>query len=285
VTTRADAPVETGPEPPRLRELQAFLAVALRREAPIPEDPAVAASASTHVSGNDRLTPSEQADLYREQFWLRHVASLAEDYPGLRALIGEEAFDALAHAYLSAHPPRTPSLRDLGAQLRAFAATWSGLEERRDAALEMLGYEQCFIDLFDGADAPPLDAKKLQSIGEDAWERARIALHPLLARMRLAWPVHMFRLSALSGDAPPPFPEPRAVCLVLYRRDNIIQYDELEPPAFALLDALGRGVPLGAACEQVAATLAPEDAEAFSAKVGAWFQDWTSKGWIVDVTV
>jgi hypothetical protein len=273
--------------PVDLVELQRFLAGALRREAPIPEDPALAEATRAHVAGNDRLTPAEQADLYRQQFWLRHLDCLREDYPGLRALVGDDVFEALARAYLVAHPPRTPSLRDLGADLVPFAEHWSGLASISpgSAALEMLAYEQRFIDLFDGAEPAPLDAQKLSALGEDAWERARIVLHPLLARLRLAYPVHLYRLASIDAETPPPFPEPRDVALVLYRSGRVIQYDEVHPLALALLDELAAGQPLGAACERVSAKLESTEQETFAASIGAWFQDWTAKGWIVDVVV
>jgi len=277
------------PPPLDLVTLQRFLAAALRREEPIAADPALAEATRAHVAGNDRLTPAEQADLYREQFWLRHVESLTEDYPGLRALLGGEVFDALLRAYLGAHPPRVPSLRDLGADFLPFAERWAGFpSERRSIALEMIRYEQAFIDLFDGPEPPPLDPEKIQGLPADAWERARIVLHPLLARMRLEHPLHLYRLAAASaGDAeePPPFPAAAPVSLVLYRRENVVRYDEVEPEALALLDALAAGEPLVAACDRVAATLDPAGADRLGGKVGPWFQRWTANRWIVDVVL
>jgi hypothetical protein len=284
-----------GPErapPVALAGLQRFLAAALRGETPIPEDAALAEAAREHVAGNDRLAPAEQADIYRGQFWMRHFDALAEDYPGLRALVGEAVFEAFVHAYLVAHPPCTPSLRDLGADIVSFSERWDGFPpEGRGAALEMLRYEQCFIDLFDCAEPPPLDAAKLQALPEEAWASARIVLHPFLGRLRLEHPMHLYRLAAVAaaaagGDSHPPPPPARSpVSLVLYRRDLTIQYDEVEPEALALLDALAAGEPLAAACDRVAATLAPAAAEALGAKVGPWFQAWTAKRWIVDVAV
>ena len=62
---RADSTAAPAP-PAELAELQAFLAVALRGETPIPDDPALAATTRVHVAGNDRVSPEEQADIYRE---------------------------------------------------------------------------------------------------------------------------------------------------------------------------------------------------------------------------
>ncbi len=150
----------------------------------------------------------------------------------------------------------------------------------------MLRYEHAFIDLFDGAEPSPLDPRKLQSLPEDAWDRARIVLSPLMVRMRLSYPTHLYRIAAAEAGPeaePPPFPERGPLCLVLHRRDLVIRYDEVEPEALALLDALAGGESLVAACDRVAAGLDPEAAEALGAKVGPWFQQWTERRWIVDV--
>jgi hypothetical protein len=272
--------------PPELVELQGFLAGALRREEDIEADAAVAAAARVHVAGNDRVPPEEQVDIYRRQFWLRHHEALEQDYPGLRRLVGEEAFDALVHAYLTAHPPRTPSLRELGADIVAFAEGWGGFPEGlRAPAIELLRYEHAFIDLFDGAALPALDAGKIASLPEDAWERARVVIHPHLARFRFEHAVHRYRLAALSDEGDPPAPARQPVCLVLYRRDLEICFDEVDPAALALLDALAAGDPLVPACDRVAAALDPAQAEAMSSQVGAWFQRWAALGWIIDVTL
>lgn len=88
-----------------------------------------------------------------------------------------------------------------------------------------------------------------------------------------------------SAAAPPPLPDPRPVCLALYRQSRTIQYEELEPAAFSLLEALAAGGALGAACDRVAAGLDEAAAEAFGDKMGAWFQRWTALGSIVDVAL
>lgn len=272
--------------PPELVALQDFLANAFRREAPIADDAAVAATARVHVAGNDRLSPVQQADIYREQFWLRHFEALADDYPGLARLIGADAFDAFVTAYLNACPPRHPSLRDLGDRIVGFAESWAGFPAgRREAALDMVRYENAMIDVFDGPEPPALDARKLASMPEDAWDRARVVLSPLLVRMRLAHAVHTWRVAARAAgeeDELPP-PEAKAVHVALFRRDFVVSYEELDPAAFALLEALAAGEPLPRACERAACDLDEAAAAELGVKVGAWFQQWAAWRWIVDV--
>jgi hypothetical protein len=59
-------------------------------------------------------------------------------------------------------------------------------------------------------------------------------------------------------------------------------HERLDVGAFALLKALIRGVPLVAACQQAQADL-PEEAARIAENIGAWFQGWTARGFIVGV--
>jgi putative DNA-binding protein/uncharacterized protein len=276
----------TAPREP-LDRVMAFLEPAFRRVDALHGDATIEGEVAAHVTGNSRLTPAEQVDIYRRQYWLRHIDALADDYPGVAYLLGEEGFDAFLRAYLLAHPPRHKSLRDLGCDIVAFGQGYAFPDDVRAVTLEMLAYEHAFIDLFDGAEPPPLDPEKITSMPEDAWERVRLTIHPLLVRSRVRFPVHRLRLEAKSSDVEPRTSAPveAPANLVLFRDDNLIRFEELDGPAFALLDALARGEALGPACEQVAATLEPEAAEQLGAQVGAWFQAWTARRWIVDVVV
>ncbi len=276
------APPDAAP-PAGLASLMGELTRMFTADAPLPGDAELAGRCREHVAGNERLTPAEQADIYRRQFWLRHHDALREDYPALAHVLGEDGFDAFSRAYLAAHPPASFSLRDLGRHVASFAAAHEGFPPAlAELAREVARYEHALVDLFDGASPPPLDPAKVTGMPEEGWSTARIVLHPLLALMQLRYPAHVLRSELRQGRSPA-LPAPRAVRLAVFRSaaDLTIRYEELEPPAFALLEALGRGVPLVAACEAVAAGEAA--GVPLGARVGAWFQQWTSWGLIADV--
>jgi len=273
--------------PPELQGTMTLLDEAFRRPEPIPADPTFASRCAEVVSGNARLSPAAQADIYRRQFWLRHIGSLRDDYPALAHLLGEAAFETFCRAYLVAHPPHERLLRDLGAHILDFAQRYPFPEAARAAALELLRYEHAFIDLFDDADPPVLDPARLSQLPEDAWERARIVQNPLLCLMRFVYPVHRFRRAVRAGEASPRelAPSERATPLALFRKGDTIHYEELDPLAFTLLEALAQGEPLVPACERVAEPLSPEARTALEEQVGTWFQQWTAWGWIVDIAL
>jgi len=249
--------------------------------------------ADEHLGGNERLSPVEQLEIYREQFFLRHTESLVEDFPGLGGILGQAAWDELVWAYLAEVPPTSHDLSELGAGLPAFIAARPGLEHR-ELLVDMATLEYSHVAVFGAPDRPKLDPQKLASVPEDAWERARLLTDPGLRVHRSRYPVIALRrrlVAARDGDAtapsePVPLPaaEPEPRHFAVHRRERLIYHDELERGAFALLQAVMDGAPLGAACE-TAATRAETSVEALGAQLGRWFQEWAARGYVIDVIV
>jgi hypothetical protein len=272
--------------PAELGALQDFVARAVRELEPLGEHAEIARATPSLVAGNARLSPVQQLDIYREQFWLRHVAVMEEDFVSLHALLGHDAFHELARDYLTAHPPRSFTLRDLGDQLATFLATSPKYAE--DAMLaDLARLEWCFVEAFDAPEAPPLDVSRIAAAREDDWPGATLVLHPSVQRVVLAHPAHEYRAAARryhsDGGDPPARPAPARTYVVVYRGPEVLHYIDLEPPAFALLDALSCGIPLEKACERAAAEAGIDDASALEGQVGAWFQQWTGLGWVSEV--
>lgn len=269
---------------PDLVATQTFLVSAVQRQTPTPSDPEMVEASPKFVTGNSRLSAAQQVDIYREQFFLRHESTLREDYPGIQGILGKEATQVFFRRYLEAYPPTTPSLRDVGAKVPTFAATYDAFPpERRDLAIEMARYELELVDVFDGPDLPPLDPARLAAMSENDWNTARIVLHPLVVRLSLSYPVHRLRVLIKNGEAVTLPDAPAPVDIILFRQDFIPRYEELSAEAYALIGALGEGLPLVPALERVAGAL-PEERQAYVvSKIGAWFQTWTAWGLIVDI--
>jgi hypothetical protein len=272
-----------------LDALQAFMARAIQRPAPLTEDLGdMGPMTAEAVAGNERLSPVEQLDIYREQFWLRHVGSLREDFPSLVHVLGDDRFAALSRAYLERHPPVSFTLRDLGAQLGEFVATtapWAS-----DLLLvDIVRLEWAFIEAFDAADCPRLDVSVLATAAEDDWSRARVVFQPALRRLSLKYPVHDLRGRVRAGEDAER-PDAKDVCVVIYRAGvghegstadpGTLQYVEVDPVAFQLVATLAGGTPLARACEEVAVANGVALAADLEARVGVWFQQWAAFGWI-----
>jgi hypothetical protein len=259
-----------------LSEIQEFMGVAIRQPRPLAGIADIARDTPAIVAGNERLSPVEQLDIYREQFWLRHVGALEEDYRTLAHVLGEDGFRALCEAYLAACPPDSFTLRDLGARLPSFVER---TQPWADDALvvDLSRYEWAFVEAFDAADAPPLDAQAIAAASEDDWARAKIELAPSLQRVCARHPVDLLRAAVQKGEDAPR-PAEKDVCLVVWRGPDAMKYIDVEPGAYALLARLAVGEPLASACENVA-----QQEPSVGDKVGAWFQEWSKMGWIARV--
>ena len=70
--------------------------------------------AAEFIKPNDRLSSFERLEIYNRQYWFRVLDCLWDDYPGLRAIVGEQKFMKLITAYLARYPSDSYTLRDLG---------------------------------------------------------------------------------------------------------------------------------------------------------------------------
>lgn len=261
-----------------LRDLQKMFAEALVVPESIAKEPAWSARGERELTGSARLSPIEQLDVYREQFWLRHVHCIEEDFPVLHGLVGKDAFETIVADYLAAHPPKHFQLRHLGNRLSDFLAT------RADALLaDVARVEWAYVDAFDAADAPPLDPDAVAAISEDEWPAARLDLHPSLQLLRLAHPAHRMRAAWWADKERRPIErvERAPAQVVVYRKQFLLYAEEMEAPAFDLLERLARDEPLGAAGDAVAESSGAD----VEAHIGEWFTRWAGLGSISRVRV
>ncbi len=267
-----------------LANLQRYVAGAIRRASSLRIDARIAAEVDGMVAAGPRgMTPAERLDVYREQFWLRHLASLAEDFPTLSwALGGPAAFDELAISYLTALPPTTWDLQRLGEGVTDHVATarpWRDDPLLADAART----DWAYMHAFDAPDAAPIDVHLLAAIPEDAWPFARIGFHPSLRHLALQYPATALRRAVTVGETPVR-PPPAPTFVAVWRDASCCVRDaELDPAAFHLLAALATGHALGEACESLARATDQEDASALGGKVTGWFQEWTARGWVATI--
>ena len=148
----------------------------------------------------------------------------------------------------------------------------------------MTRVEWAYIEVFDAADAAPLDPAKLALIPERAWERARLVLNPALRLLRVRYPVAALRRDVRLKRASE-IPEPSAQNLVVYRGlDRDLHHEVVGDAQFALLEALHAGVALIPAAA-LAVDQAPHEAELLERDLSAWFADWAARAWIVRVEI
>src|SRR5579871_177108 len=128
------------------------------------------------IKPNDRLTSFERLEIYNKQYWFRVLSSLQEDFPGLRAVLGERRFEEMCKAYATDCPSRSFTLRNLGSQMVSWLAKhpkWARAKQR--LAVDIARLEWADIEAFDGKAEPAL---KAEEIGANADGDFRLFLQP-----------------------------------------------------------------------------------------------------------
>jgi hypothetical protein len=263
-----------------LSELQRGMAQALRHPRSLVKDPNLSEFARQHISGNDRLSPVEQLEIYREQFWLRHTSSLVEDFPGLCGILGQADWEKLAEQYLSEVTPDSYTLRDLGQRLPDVIERASWLPHQA-VCLDMARLELAYIEVFDAPDTLPLAPERLAALPEETFADARLVIAPSVRLLAVRYPVaDLRRKLRLENEEVVPIPEESPQQLVVYRRERRLWDMPLTQVGFAFLEGLASGATLGAAAERAVGSPAAEQELAES--IGGWLQEWTAKGLISD---
>jgi hypothetical protein len=265
-----------------LSRVQQQMATFLRQRRALEKSHEATAFAELEIGGNARLSPVEQLEIYREQFWMRHTAALLEDFPGLSGVIGQASWERLVEEYFAAVAPTSYTLRDLGKELPAFIAGVDFLEQR-ELCEDMARLEWAYVEAFDAPDVAGLDVERLGAVPDSAWETARLVLGPSLSLLRLRYPVAALRARLVKrAEQEIVVPAPAATHLAVCRQGLRVRTHELGEPAFVLLEQLAAGQPLVPAVESAARILSLS-AEALAPELGAWFAAWAEQGIVIDV--
>ena len=245
------------------------------------------------IKPNDRLTSFERLEIYNRQYWFRLLSSMAEDFTGLRAIIGEKKFEKLAIAYLLDCPSKSFTLRDLGSRLESWLKEHLVYVPKVEhLAVDMVRLEWAEIEAFDREEKPRMTAEDIAKLGDDP----RLQFQPYLQFLAFSYPVNDLLLHIRSQSEEVDIvsnavaekvkhsrigkiklPKPKNLYLAVHRVDFDVYFKELEPEAFAILCAIQKGETLSEAV--AAASWGDRPFEEIAAQVQEWFRDWASFGW------
>jgi uncharacterized protein len=238
VAARADSAAPA----PAMAESQAAFGAALF-------DAARAPALLGQVKGN---AAAQRVDIYRGNLSAHWHRSLAEAYPVIRQLVGEEFFEGLARVYGKQWPSQDPDLNLFGAHFGQFLA---GFEHAAAFPYlpDMAQLEWALHRAYYAQDAAVLQAAELALLSPEHIEAARWTLHPAASLHRSQWSVAQLWLAHQSEAAR--FPDDlqqESYALVVRPRwqPSVLA---VSAAGFAALSALAAGQTLGEALDCAAA--------------------------------
>ena len=244
------------------------------------------------IKPNDRLTSFERLEIYNRQYWFRILSALSEDFPGLRAIIGESRFDKMAVEYLYDCPSRSFTLRNLGSRLESWLREHpEHIAGHEQIALDMVRLEWAEIEAFDEAAHRRLSESDIATLGDDP----KLRLQPHIRLLELQYPVddllvrvrrEMEESDIVSNAVSErrhsrsrrrSLPDPKLIFLAVHRVDNSVYFKRIDKEAFTILAALREGKSLSTAVDEV--DWSGRNPDQAMAEVQKWFAYWSAQGW------
>lgn len=126
--------------------------------------------------------------VYRNNIVVSLVQALAEGFPVVHRLVGDEFFRAMVGIYVRAHPPRSPVLAEYGDGFADWLATFEPSATLPYLA-DLARLEYARVRAYHAADTPTLAAKALGRClqASTRLDRVHIGIHPSVTAITADW--------------------------------------------------------------------------------------------------
>ncbi len=220
---------------------------------------------------------NERINIYKNNVVTTLTNSLAQIYPVIHRLVGDDYFRQVARGFVRGHPPRERSLIDYGGAFPDFLAI-----EPSSAAHPYLcdvGKLEWACHLaFHAPDAAPTDLARWQQISADAWPGAQVRMSSSLQLIQSSYPIARIWLENQPDQEEPPLIELAAgkTFISVARPDRDVEVRSHAAAEFHLISLLKDGMSLQEAYEAAKEVNGPLDLEAL-------LREWVAARLIVDI--
>jgi hypothetical protein len=238
------------------------------------------------VVGSPMLSPERRLGIYATSYVMRLAECMRAEFPVLKALVGEQVFNLFVGGYLSAAPPTSYSLYDLGAGFADYLESTrprphSGPEtpEALPASLARLERAMAEAERAEGVETwsgygQPFDLLTMLK-GREVCCRVPASLR--LLRLNFDF---TDTLAAAQRGEKPQMPPARETLMAIGRNHYRVRAQVLESWAYAWLAALAANGGAVWAATRTAAERTGRDADAVGAAVLVWLPSAVESGYL-----
>jgi hypothetical protein len=226
--------------------------------------------------------PSARFAVYRNNVLVSLVQALADGFPVVQRLVGDEFFAAMAGVYVRADPPRSPVLSEYGDGFADWLAAFepaAGLPYLPD----MARLERARVRAYHAADTAAIDTGALAACLQTSHllDRVRLDMHPALTAIVSDWAVaSLWAAHQYDGDEAIAriVPDEAQSALVLREGDDVLVLPVGRADA-VFVQALQAAQSLGGAAEAAALAAGAADAHELSATLALLIRHGCITGW------
>jgi hypothetical protein len=218
----------------------AFAAALLDLEQPPPAELGTAPGAADKAGQRRRFA------VHRNNVVSGLVKALAARFPAAVKIVGTEFFDAMARAFVLAHPPRSPLLALYGDAFPDFIEIFAPAREVAYLA-DVARIEVARTRAYHAADATPVGADAFATLAPEAMSSMRVVLHPSVEIVRSPHPIVTIWAMNSGERGLAPIEDWRREDAPVARPLLEVEVRVLPPGVSEFLLALAAGRPLGEA--------------------------------------
>lgn len=193
-------------------------------------------------------TPERRYGVYRNNVTASLTGALASRFPITENIVGPEFFQAMARAFIQAHPPCSPVLLAYGDDLPGFVAAF---EPARELAYlpDVMRLEIARGRAYHAADATPLDPATLTAIDPARLGTLVFTPHPSLSILSSPHPMTTIWAMNAGEQALGPVDEGRDEHALVVRPHLIVEVTLLAPGGAVFFRQLAAGATLATAAQ------------------------------------
>jgi hypothetical protein len=193
-----------------------------------------------NITSHTAPQPNKRFAVYRNNVVASLINALRTRFPATERIVGQEFFAAMAHAFVTAHPPRSKILHTYGDGFGDFIAAFEPAAELTYLP-DIAHLEAARTRAYHAADAEPLTAIAFHDIDPELVGSMRVTLHPSL---QIVCSCHAIVTiwSMNTGECPlGPIDDAQTEDALVIRPDLDVIVRTLPPGGAAFLHALARG--------------------------------------------
>lgn len=201
----------------------------------------------TGLVGPDRMPSVKRFAVYRNNVVVGLIDALRANYPVVCRIVGEEFFQAMAHAHVVHDPPASPILLDYGAGFPNFMVEFEPAQSLPYLP-DVARIERAWTEAYHAREATPLTAETLADIPSDLVGDACFKLHPSLRIVRSQFPaLTIWRMNVADGVPGPVDFETDGEAALVLRPAADVEVRSIPPGGADFLAALASGKTLAEA--------------------------------------